>query len=102
MGPAAVMLAKDSSPEARADAAKAIGEAWDCDHVPDLITALKDPEPVVVRQVHKSLARICGIEPGQTSSDPAIQRERLIKYYKAFWRLSGPVITRYHYEHRGK
>ncbi|MCE5279558.1 MAG: HEAT repeat domain-containing protein [Planctomycetaceae bacterium] len=96
------MLAKDSSPEARADAAKAIGEAWDCDHVPDLITALKDPEPVVVRQVHKSLARICGIEPGQTSSDPAIQRERLIKYYKAFWRLSGPVITRYHYEHRGK
>ncbi|MFH1267142.1 MAG: HEAT repeat domain-containing protein [Planctomycetota bacterium] len=51
-------LAGDASAEARLAAVRALGKQRNLDHVPTLIYALTDPDPVVVREARNGLRRI--------------------------------------------
>ncbi|OHB78710.1 MAG: hypothetical protein A2V98_07180 [Planctomycetes bacterium RBG_16_64_12] len=51
-------LAGSASPEARLAAVRALGKKRDLNHVPTLIYALTDPDPVIVREARDGLRRI--------------------------------------------
>ena len=51
-------LAGNASAEARLAAVRALGKQRNLDHVPTLIYALTDPDPVVVREARDGLRRI--------------------------------------------
>lgn len=51
-------MAGDASAEARLAAVRALGKQRNLDHVPTLIYALTDPDPVIVREARDGLRRI--------------------------------------------
>jgi len=91
------VLKNDNDPNVRAAAAEALGQVYACEQMPDLLSAMEDQAPVVQMQARRSVARICGAEPGFETTNKAQEHKKATAYYKAYWAFYGKLMTNYHY-----
>lgn len=90
-------LVRSGEPAARIVAVKALAQTGDFDHVPTLIYALSDPDPVLVREARDGLRFISrrfegfGLKDKYTEAEQAEAVDKWIKWYQGV-RPDVPIV----------
>jgi HEAT repeat protein len=76
---------QDENVEIRRAAALACAMKDDKTHIPDLITALEDAEPIVIRAARAGLKSLTGQDFGPTADASRAERLKAVADWKTWW-----------------